>query len=325
MLVIKSTEVQELLAMPACIEIMEAVLADLVNGHAVQALRSVVPLEGGNVMGLMPTYLKRDEKVGAKVITVFPGNHGKGFPSHQGFVSLFNSTNGQLEAIVDGTRITAIRTAAVSAAATKLLAKPEAATLAVIGTGEQARTHIEAMLLVRPITKIQVWGPNPAHAERLRAETVSRYPAVLVSIASSAEEAVADADIICTVTASTTPIVQGAWIKAGAHVNAVGACRAKDRELDTALVRRAELFVDRTESAVNEAGDYLIPLQEGAISDDHILAEIGEILVGLKEGRRSATSITLFKSLGLACEDLAAATYIYKEATRTNKGTHIDF
>jgi ornithine cyclodeaminase/alanine dehydrogenase-like protein (mu-crystallin family) len=323
--VIKSTEVQELLAMPACIEMMEAVLADLVNGHAIQALRSVVPLEGGNVLGLMPTYLKRDEKVGAKVITVFPGNHGKGFPSHQGFVSLFNSTDGQLEAIVDGTRITAIRTAAVSAAATKLLAKPEAATLAVIGTGEQARTHIEAMLLVRPITKITVWGPNPTHAERLRAETASRYPAVLVSIASSAQEAVADADIICTVTASTTPIVQGAWIKAGAHVNAVGACRAKDRELDTELVRRAELFVDRTESAVNEAGDYLIPLQEGAISENHILAEIGELLVGAKEGRRSDSAITLFKSLGLACEDLAAATYIYKEAIRTHKGTHIDF
>lgn len=311
--------------MSACIEIMEAVLTDLVNGHAVQALRSVVPLEGGNVMGLMPTYLKRDEKVGAKVITVFPGNHGNGFPSHQGFVSLFNSTNGQLEAIVDGTRITAIRTAAVSAAATKLLAKPEAATLAVIGTGEQARTHIEAMLLVRPITKIKVWGPNPAHADRLRAETASRYPAVLVSCAPTAQAAVADADIICTVTASTTPIVQGAWIKEGAHVNAVGACRARDRELDTELVRRAELFVDRTESTVNEAGDYLIPLQEGAIGEGHILAEIGELLVGAKEGRRSATSITLFKSLGLACEDLAAATYIYQEAIRTHKGTHIDF
>lgn len=311
--------------MPACIEIMETVLSDLVKGQAVQSLRSVVPLEGGNVMGLMPTYLKRNEKVGAKVITVFPGNHGKGLSSHQGFVSLFNSTNGQLEAIVDGTRITAIRTAAVSAAATKLLAKPEAATLAVIGTGEQARTHIEAMLLVRPITKIQVWGPNAAHAERLRAETVSRYPAVLVSCASSAQEAVADADIVCTVTASTTPIVQGAWIKEGAHVNAIGACRAKDRELDTELVRQAELFVDRTESAVNEAGDYLIPLQEGAIGEGHILAEMGELLVGAKEGRRSATSITLFKSLGLACEDLAAAHYIYKEAIRTNKGTHIDF
>ncbi|CAH1206010.1 Delta(1)-pyrroline-2-carboxylate reductase [Paenibacillus allorhizoplanae] len=322
---INSTEVQELLAMPACIEIMETVLSDLVKGQAVQSLRSVVPLEGGNVMGLMPTYLKRNEKVGAKVITVFPGNHGKGLSSHQGFVSLFNSTNGQLEAIVDGTRITAIRTAAVSAAATKLLAKPEAATLAVIGTGEQARTHIEAMLLVRPITKIQVWGPNAAHAERLRAETVSRYPAVLVSCASSAQEAVADADIVCTVTASTTPIVQGAWIKEGAHVNAIGACRAKDRELDTELVRQAELFVDRTESAVNEAGDYLIPLQEGAIGEGHILAEMGELLVGAKEGRRSATSITLFKSLGLACEDLAAAHYIYKEAIRTNKGTHIDF
>ncbi|NOV01869.1 ornithine cyclodeaminase family protein [Paenibacillus planticolens] len=324
MLVINQREVMELLPMSACIEIMQAVLADLTSGQAVQSLRSVVPLQGSHLMGLMPAYLKREERVGAKVITVLPDNHAKGMPSHQGFVSLFNSTNGQLEAIVDGTKITAIRTAAVSAAATKLLAKQEASTLAMIGTGEQARTHIEAMRLVRPIERIKVWGPNPAYAQKLKEETESRYN-VLVEAVSSAEQAVRDADIICTVTASTTPIVQGAWIKEGAHVNAVGACRAKDRELDTELVRRAELFVDRRESAVNEAGDYLIPLQEGAITEEHILAEIGELFAGLKQGRSSNSAVTLFKSLGLACEDLAAAHYIVQEAVRRNKGTQIAF
>jgi ornithine cyclodeaminase/alanine dehydrogenase-like protein (mu-crystallin family) len=324
MLVINQREVLELLSMSACIEIMQAVLADLTNGQAIQSLRSVVPLQGSHVMGLMPAYLKREERVGAKVITVLPDNHAKGMPSHQGFVSLFNSTNGQLEAIVDGTKITAIRTAAVSAVATQLLARPEASTLAMIGTGEQARTHIEAMRLVRPIERIQVWGPNPAHAQKLKEETEGRYN-LPVEVASSAAQAVRDADIICTVTASTTPILHGAWIKEGAHINAVGACRAKDRELDTELVRQAELFVDRRESAVNEAGDYLIPLHEGEIGEGHILGEIGELVVGLKPGRSSSAAITLFKSLGLACEDLAAAHYIVQEAVRRNKGTQIVF
>ncbi|MFC5450854.1 ornithine cyclodeaminase family protein [Paenibacillus aestuarii] len=322
MLVITHNEVQELLSMEACIAIMEAVLADLTTGQAMQSLRSVVPVEGGNLMGLMPAYLKREETVGAKVITVFPDNHVKQQPSHQGFVALFNSTNGKLDAILDGKTITSIRTAAVSAVATKLLARPDAQTLAVIGTGEQARSHIEAMLLVRPIRLIRVWGPNPAHAEKLKAETESRYN-VAVRVAASAEEAVRDADMICTVTASTTPVVHGEWIQAGAHINAVGACRAKDRELDSELVRRAELFVDRRESAVNEAGDYLIPLQEGVISEQHLLGEVGELLTGQLQGRRSAEAITLFKALGLASEDLAAASYIFKEAMRLSKGTHI--
>lgn len=325
MLVINGADVTALLSMQACIGMMEEVLADLTNGDAIQALRTVVPLQGPNVMGLMPVYLKRREKVGAKVITVFPGNHAGGLASHQGFVSLFNSTNGQLEAILDGTQITAIRTAAVSAAATKLLARPDAESLTVIGTGAQARSHIEAIGLVRKLRRIVVWGPNPAHARKLVEETAAKYPALVVVAADTAEEAVREADIVCTVTAATTPILHGAWMKPGTHVNAVGACRAKDRELDTALVQRAELFVDRVESAVHEAGDYLIPLQEGAITAQHIRGELGELLVGRTAGRSSAEAVTLFKSLGLACEDLAAAAYLYEEAVRTKRGTHISF
>ncbi|MBP3965326.1 ornithine cyclodeaminase family protein [Paenibacillus lignilyticus] len=328
MLVITQNEVKELLTMQDCIGIMEEVLADLATGQAVQSLRSVVPVRGGNLMGLMPAYLKREEKVGAKIITVFPDNHAKRLPSHQGFVSLFNAGTGGLEAIVDGRQITAIRTAAVSAVATKLLAREDAATLAVIGTGEQARSHIEAMLLVRPIRRITIWGPNPAHAAQLKLETEQRYgggASIIVEAMPTAEQAVAEADIICTVTASTTPVVHGEWIRAGAHVNAVGACRAKDRELDSELVRRAELHVDRRESAVNEAGDYLIPLAEGVITETHIRGELGELLTGSRQGRSSEQAITLFKALGLASEDLAAAGFILKEAIRLHKGTQIDF
>lgn len=324
MLVITQKEVMELLPMEACIEIMEAVLADLSTGQAVQSLRTVVPVQGGNLMGLMPAYLKRDQKVGAKVITVFPDNHGKHLPSHQGFVSLFDSTTGQLEAIIDGKKITSIRTAAVSAVATKLLATPDAATLAILGTGEQARSHIEAMLLVRPIRHIKVWGPSAERAQKLKEETESKYN-VSVEAASSVEDAVRDADIVCTVTAATTPIVSADWFKEGAHINAVGACRPKDRELDTETVRRSELFVDRKESAINEAGDYLIPLQEGAIADEHIVGELGELILNTVKGRRSDHAITLFKALGLASEDLAAAHFIYNEAMRTGKGTSITF
>ncbi len=312
--------------MKACIGIMEEVLADLAAGQAVQSLRSVVPVHGGNLMGLMPAYLKREQKVGAKIITVFPDNHAKGLPSHQGFVSLFDAATGQLEAIVDGRRITAIRTAAVSAAATKRLAREDAATLAIIGTGEQARTHMEAMLLVRPIRRIRIWGPTPAHAEQLRQEAERLYSGegITVETMPTAEQAVADADIVCTVTAATTPILHGAWLKEGAHVNAVGACRAKDRELDSELVRRAELFVDRMESAVNEAGDYLIPLAEGVIAEGHIRGELGDVLLVRIAGRSSERAVTLFKGLGLACEDLAAAGYILNEAIRRDKGTEID-
>ncbi|RKP49998.1 ornithine cyclodeaminase family protein [Cohnella endophytica] len=326
MLVITQAEVAELLPMQACIGIMEEVLADLTNGQAVQALRSVVPVQGGNLMGLMPAYLKREHKVGAKVITVFPGNHAKHLPSHQGFVSLFDAETGKLEAIVDGKKITAIRTAAVSAVATKLLAKPEATTLAMIGTGEQARSHIEAMLLVRPIRRIVVWGPNADRARQLKVETENRYGAeIAIEVAASVREAVAEADIVCTVTASTIPILQGDWIRPGTHINAVGACRAPDRELDTETVKSARLYVDRKESAVNEAGDYLIPLSEGAITEQHIVGEIGELIVGSIPGRSSEDEITLFKALGLASEDLAAASYILREAVRTDRGTYIPF
>ncbi|SEO82074.1 ornithine cyclodeaminase family protein [Paenibacillus sp. OV219] len=324
MLVINGDEVSELLTMEACITLMETALQDLSAGQAEQQLRSVVPVREGGLMGLMPAYLIRQEIVGAKLISVFPHNHDRGLPSHQGIITLFDAATGAVNAVVDGRRVTAIRTAAVSAAATKLLAKPGASTLALIGTGEQARSHLEALLLVRPIERVRVWSRSAEHAQRFVGEMSARYGERLEIVAcGSAQQAVADADIICTLTSSTTPVLDDAWIAEGAHINAVGACRAKDRELASAIVQRSRLYVDRRESAEGEAGDYLIPLQEGEIGKGHIVGEIGEALLGRVEGRTSDKQITLFKSLGLAVEDLAAAAYIVEQAKQQGKGTSI--
>jgi alanine dehydrogenase len=324
MLVINPNEVAELLSMEACISVMEAVLIDLSAGQAVQSLRQVLPLHESNLIGVMPGYLQGQEVAGAKIISVFPSNHGTAHPSHQGLVTLFDSSTGVLKAVVDGQKITAIRTAAVSAAATRYLAREDAEVLAILGTGDQARSHLEAMLLVRSIREVRVWGRSLAKAQRFQQEMSHKYGVEIV-VAESIQEAVQVADIICTVTSSTVPILKGEWLKAGVHINAVGACRPADRELDSLTVQVAKLYVDRLESTHNESGDYLIPLKEGIITTDHIIGEIGELFSGTIEGRVAAAEITLFKGLGLAIEDLAAANFIYNEAVRLQKGTEIAF
>lgn len=324
MLVINQNEVTELLSMESCITVMESVLKDLSAGQAIQSLRQVLPLHKSNLIGLMPGYLQGQEVAGAKIISVFPSNHGSGLPSHQGLVTLFDSSTGVLKAVVDGQKITAIRTAAVSAAATRYLAREDAEILAILGTGEQAKSHLEAMLLVRSIRQVRIWGRTMFKAQDFQAE-MSRKFGVEMIIAESVQEAVCSADIICTVTASTEPVLQGEWLKPGVHINAVGACRPADRELDSETVQLAKLYVDRLESAQHESGDYLIPLAEGVITPNHILGEIGELMGGGIPGRSSADEITLFKGLGLAIEDLAAANFIYDEAVRLHKGTEIAF
>lgn len=324
MLVINQNEVAELLAMESCITVMESVLKDLSAGQAVQSLRQILPLHQGNLIGLMPGYLQGEEVAGAKIISVFPSNHGSGLPSHQGLVTLFDSSTGVLKAVVDGLKITAIRTAAVSAVATRYLAREDAEVLAILGTGEQAKSHLEAMLLARSIREVRVWSRTLAKARDFQAEMSRKYGMEIV-VAESVQEAVSPADIICTVTASTEPVLKGEWLKSGVHINAVGACRPADRELDSEAVRLAKLYVDRLESTYNESGDYLIPLNEGVITSGHIIGEMGELISGSIEGRATADEITLFKGLGLAIEDLAAANFIYNEAIRLQKGIEIAF
>jgi ornithine cyclodeaminase len=322
-LVISQSDVPALLPMNECIEVMTGALADLARGDAMMPLRGVMWLPGRvGALGTMPAYAAARGVMGLKVISVFPGNHGTEFDSHQGAVMLFETKNGRPLAIVDATSVTAIRTAAVSGVATRLLAREATGDLAILGSGTQARVHLEAMRLVRPIRRVRVWSLSPEHAAAFARREGERY-GIGIETVRSAEAAVAGADIICTTTSSPEPVLQGAWIAPGAHINAVGSSVPFARELDTAAVVRSRLFVDRRESTVNEAGDFLFPKKEGAIGDDHIKGEIGELLIGAVPGRSSPDEITLFKSLGLAIEDVAAAHHIYSKALESGRGTPI--
>jgi ornithine cyclodeaminase/alanine dehydrogenase-like protein (mu-crystallin family) len=271
----------------------------------------------------MPSYLGGLEAVGVKVVAAFPANFGTEYDTHQGVVLFFDTKRGLLRAIVDATSITAIRTAAVSGLVTDLLARPDAGDLAIIGAGTQAHTHLQAMRAVRTVRRVRVHS-MPADSAAEFAERESRLTGLTVEVAATAAEAVAGADLICTTTTATEPVVQGAWVSPGAHVNAVGAYTPTTRELDSALVAGARLYADRRESLLSEAGEFLIPKGEGLIGDDHIVAEIGEVLTGKAAGRTSSDEITLFKSLGLAVEDLAAAHAVYVAAKEGELGAWVE-
>jgi len=324
-LIIPQSLVQELLPMPECIDVMAEALGALAAGDAVLPLRSMVWMpDKSGLLGLMPAYLGAPRSLGLKVISYLPGNHGGDRDSHQGAVLLFDTENGQLLAMIDASSITAIRTAAVSGLATRLLAREDAGDLAILGSGVQASSHLRAMSAVRTLRRVRVCSGSYE-----RAVAFARHHEAELSISiepvAEAQRAVEGADLICTCTSSPNPVLFGAWIAAGAHVNAVGACFAATRELDTPAVVRSRLYVDRRESALAESGDFLIPKGEGAIGDDHIVGELGEILSGRLAGRRSPSEVTLFKSLGIAIEDLAAAHHIHASARRRGKGLAVEF
>ncbi len=322
-LILNQQEVSKLLPMLECIEVMEQTLKALTLEQAILPLRSIVGLPEGNMFALMPSFLGNIQSVGSKVISVFPGNHGTQYDAHQGVVLLFETKHGCLQAIVDATSITAIRTPAVSGVATRLLARPDAEDLAILGAGTQARGHLEAMLAVRPIQRVRVWS-LPAEQAQEFAQSQSEKFGIPVQAVNSAREAVEGADIICTTTTAREPILQGEWLTPGMHINAVGSSTPRTRELDTNSVVRSRLFVDRRESTINEAGDFIFPKKEGAVDDNHIRGEIGEILTGAVKGRQSADEITLFKSLGLAIEDLAAAQHVYLNARDKGAGVWVE-
>jgi ornithine cyclodeaminase len=323
-LMINQTEVRQLLPMDECMVVMANALKTLARGNAILPLRPVLWLpERVGALGMMPSYLGDIRAMGLKIISVFPDNHGTQYDSHQGAVLLFETEHGQLLSIMDATEITAIRTAAVSGVATQLLARQDADDLAILGSGVQARTHLTAMLHARPIRRVRVWSRNGEHAAKF-AEHESKRHGIVINAAETAQKAVEGASIICTTTSAREPVLLGEWIPSGAHINAVGSSVATARELDTAAVVKARLFVDRRESALNEAGDFLIPKGEGIIGDDHILGEIGEIVLGTVQGRRSEDEITLFKSLGLGVEDLAAAQHVYEKAITAGMGTFVE-
>jgi ornithine cyclodeaminase/alanine dehydrogenase-like protein (mu-crystallin family) len=324
-LIIPQSLVGELLPMAECVDVMGDTLASLARGDAVLPLRSMVWMpDRSGLLGLMPAYLGEPRALGLKVISYLPANHGSDRDSHQGAVLLFDTATGSLLAVIDASSITAIRTAAVSGLATRLLAREDAGDLAIVGSGVQASTHVEAMRAVRKLRRVRVASKSLEQARKF-AKHHQRTLDVPVEAVATAKEAVHGADLICTATASPTPVVLGDWIAAGAHVNAVGACLPAARELDTAAVVKSRLYVDRRESALAEAGDFLIPKAEGAIGDDHIVGEIGEVVLGRLLARRSRDEVTLFKSLGIAVEDLAAAHLIHAKARAEGKGIAVDF
>ena len=324
MLVLAGNDVDRLLPMSECIDVMAEVLAGLTGGDLEQPLRTIIrPPGSAGFLALMPVYRARPEQAyGLKTICVFPDNPTRGLDPHQGSVSLFDGETGQLRALMDASRITAIRTAAVSGLATRLLAREDARTLAIIGSGVQARAHLEAMAAVRPLERASVWSPSRERLEAFVDEADPRYD-FPVEATATAEAAVRGADIVVTATAASEPVLRRDWLARGAHVNAVGALTPA-RELDSDTVADAALYVDRRESAENEAGDYLIPLREGSIQPGHIRAELGEVVTGAKAGRSSQDELTVFKSLGLAVEDLAAAEYLYERARATGAGTWVE-
>lgn len=324
-LFVNEAGVHRLLTMDVCVPLMREALSALSRGDAVLPLRSLVRLpDGSGILGLMPGYLGEPQSFGLKVVTVMPGNHGTPYDSHQGVVMLFGVKHGEPLAILDATAITAIRTAAASAAATDALARSDAGDLALIGSGAQARTHLHAMRAVRALRRVRVWSRSRENAERFAREE-SAGVGVRIEVAVSGEEAVRGADLVCTTTASREPVLRGEWLAPGAHVNAVGSCFPSARELDSEAVRRARFFTDCRESCEKEAGDYLLACKDGVVSREHILGEIGAVFLGRLRGRVSGDDITVYESLGVAVEDLAAAHAIYRRAVELGEGQWLEW
>jgi ornithine cyclodeaminase/alanine dehydrogenase-like protein (mu-crystallin family) len=320
-LIVDEQAVEELLDPAGCLAAVEHSLVAIARGEVHLPLRAIVRPPGDETLiGLMPTHRGGDEPMyGLKTVVVVPGNSARGLDPHQGTVTLFDGETGKTVAVVNASPITAIRTAAASALATRELAREDARVLAIVGAGFQAKAHLRALTEVREFDDIRIASRTSAKAEALAAE----HPAARAT--ASIEEAIRDADVIVTVTSSSDPVVERDWVADGAHINAVGACFPHTRELDSATVAASTLVVDSRESAVNESGDYLIALEEGAIGEGHIAAELGEVLVGTHPGRTSADEITIFDSLGLAVEDLFAAEYVVARAREAGRGQAVAF
>jgi ornithine cyclodeaminase/alanine dehydrogenase-like protein (mu-crystallin family) len=305
-------EVARRLTYEVCIPLVRDAMIAFSSGETKQLLRSIIPLAGGHLFGIMPGALGATKPFGAKLISIFPENAAQGRQSHQGVIVLFEPDTGMPVSIVHAGEVTAIRTAAASAVATDALARKDAKHLAILGTGEQAATHARAIAKVRKLESITIWGRSPERAQAL-AEQMHAELNLPVTTLPTVQQAVADADIICTVTAAAEPILKSEWVQPGAHVNVVGSSHAGPAEIDNAVVARARFFADSREGVLNQGAEFLSAKQAGLIDDDHILAEIGQVLAGTKEGRRSADEITIYKSLGHVVQDLASAWWLYSQ------------
>jgi alanine dehydrogenase len=316
-------DVRIVLSMHDLIDAMEGALVGFSSREVAQPLRSV--LEVGlqrAFVGVMPAFIPEPAALGTKVVSVFGSNTAVGLPTHLATIVLLDPMTGELLSIMDGRFITEARTAAVSAVSVKHLARPDASRLAIIGSGVQARSHLEAVAMVRDLREVRVWSRNLDNRTAFAREMRSRVKAS-VTVAASAHDAVDGADLIVLATASREPVVRSEWIADGAHVCAVGACRPDQREMDTELVRRGRVFVDSRTGALAEAGDIVIPLKAGAFDETHVAGELGEVLMGTIAGRTSSDEVTIFKSLGMAVEDVAAAHLAYIKAAERGLGRGI--
>lgn len=324
--IIGSELVRELLDMESCIGAMREAFTAVSTGRAVQPLRSMVKAEGmDGFLGLMPGALAApDPMLGIKLVSIFEGNFGTTLGTHQGAVLVFDAHDGRLDAVIDAREVTVIRTAAASAVATDALARPDSRRLTLLGYGEQAQSHLDALRHVRPISSVVVWGRSPERAQAFAAEQRART-GLTFQVAASVEAAVAGADIVCTLTAARDPILEGRWISPGTHVNAVGSSVPSAAEIDNALVAKARVFVDYAVSAEALGGELKRAKAAGAVRDDHVAGEVGAVLTGALAGRRSPNDVTLFKSLGMAAEDLMSARLILTRARARNLGTVVPF
>lgn len=305
----EAKEVYEKLDMQTCMGLMKEALIGLERGSMLQPLRSVHKLPHENKFGFMPAYLGDEDFFGAKVITAFHKNAGTKYPSHMGYVLVFESKHGSLVGMVDAGTITELRTGAVSGVATDLLARKDAKSLAIIGAGAQGRSHLKAISTVRNIEEVFVYDLDPKKAEQFIID-MNLCDGIKAVVCENIEQAVKDADIICTLTPSTTPFLYRSMVKKGVHINAVGAFTPSTREVSSDLVESSKLYADYQESMEKECGEYLIPLKEGVITREHITGSMGNLLLERCQGRETDDEITLFDGLGLAVEDVICARYI---------------
>jgi ornithine cyclodeaminase len=323
-LIIGSGEVRELLPMNECIEVMDRAMRAASSGRVEAPHRSVAELqEQGGHFFLMPGSMPEPPAIGAKLVTLLPSNPASGLQAVQGFIALFDFRTGEPLAVIEGSAVTAIRTAAASALAVRTLARSGASSHGIFGTGTLARTHLEGVSCIRDINRAVVWGRDRAKTERFVSEHAHLHGPEIV--ASGRPEEAAACDIVSVVTGSGEPVLHGEWLRPGAHVNLVGAHTPDTREADSETMTRAAIYVDLLASALQEAGDILIPIGEGRIIEEDIAGEIGQVLEGSVPGRRDDAQLTLYKSLGVVAQDLFAAEHVYQAAVREGKGQLVDF
>lgn len=324
MLVVAGSELRELLTMEDCIAALESAHAEFSRRETVLPVRSYMMLpELNGRMAIMPGLLSRSQAMGIKVQCTFHDNVKRGLPTVSGLVIVHDAETGIPLAAMDSGYVTAVRTAAASALATKYLSRPESGSLAILGAGVQGRTHVWAMKTVRSISSVRVWSRQRETAERFK-EDIERAHEVSVEVFDGAHDAVVGADIVCTTSLATTPILRGAWLTAGTHVNAVGSHAPDTRELDGEALERARVVVDSLDAVGKECGDVLLAVEEGRLSISALVGEIGEVIEGTKQGRLEPSDITIYKSLGIALQDVATAMMIYRKALERRIGTEVD-